>query len=62
MIRDMEGRPARWPGFAAAAWAFAFAAASFCWAAGGTVLADAIGSGLRNLPLEHDSDPQLTAL
>ena len=26
------------------------------------LLADAIGSGLRNLPLEHDSDPPLTAL
>lgn len=57
----MDGRPVPlWPGCAAAVWAFAFAAASLYWAAGGTLLADTVGSDLRNLALERD--PAFVAL
>jgi hypothetical protein len=38
-----------WPGYAASAWAFVFAAVSFYWAAGGTVGAGTIGPEIEEL-------------
>jgi hypothetical protein len=42
-------RPAAWAGYAAAAWAFAFAALSFYWAAGGTAGGETIGPAITDL-------------
>ncbi|MBO0689709.1 MAG: DUF3995 domain-containing protein [Candidatus Dormibacteraeota bacterium] len=41
------------PASGAAAWAFAFAAVSFYWAAGGTMLGDTVGADLRSLALQR---------
>jgi hypothetical protein len=45
-------RQAVWAGYAACAWAFAFAATSFYWAAGGTVGGDTIGPAITSLAHE----------
>jgi hypothetical protein len=45
---------ARWPGYAASAWAFTFAAVSFYWALGGTVGLATLGTTLHALALARD--------
>lgn len=47
---------AGYAGYAACVWAFAFAAVSFYWAAGGTVGADTIGPALTSLALARDPE------
>lgn len=44
----------RWPGYAASAWAFIFAAVSFYWALGGTVGLATLGTTLYALALARD--------
>lgn len=51
--------PRRWAaaaGYAACGWALAFAAASFYWAAGGTIGAETIGPALASLALARDPE------
>lgn len=46
-----QSRATRWAGYAACAWAFAFAALSFYWAAGGTAGTDTVSPGVKELAL-----------
>lgn len=50
----------RWAGYAACAWAMAFASMSFYWAAGGTAGADTLGPALSTLGTERN--PAFVAL
>jgi hypothetical protein len=45
-----------WPAYAAAAWAFLFAAASFYWAAGGELALDTLAVEIERDALARDSD------
>lgn len=51
---DVRPWPTAWAAYAAGAWAFAFAALSFYWAAGGTAGADTIGDIIKGRPLARD--------
>lgn len=49
-----KGRGARRAAYAASAWAFAFAALSSYWAAGGTAFADTLGESVTRIALARD--------
>ncbi len=58
---DNTGRAApRWPGYAAASAAFAFAAVSFYWGLGGTAGVSSLGGSIEQRALAHD--PLIIAL
>jgi hypothetical protein len=55
-----QGRSLAWAGYAAAAWAFLFAAASFYWALGGRIGLESIGPAITEPALA--GDPTILAL
>jgi hypothetical protein len=49
-----QSRSKEWSAYAASIWAFTFTAMSLYWAAGGTLGADTIGNGIKEMALARD--------
>lgn len=59
-MNNVAKKSAIWAAYAAAIWAFAFAAMSFYWAAGGTVGVHTLGEGIAQMA--ETRDPELIGL
>ena len=49
-----QSRSKEWSAYAASIWAFTFTAVSFYWAAGGTLGANTLGNGIKEMALARD--------